>query len=267
VKSSCLRQTAVAVSLGLSIAAASPTRAADIPAPAKAPVLPAPHSAWTFEFSPYLWAAGISGDVALGPAVPPVGIDVGFDTIFNHLRMAFMGVFEVRYEKWGLIADLAYLYVKADARGPAGFVNAELRDKTFFTTSAGAYRFVDQPTFWIDAIAGGRAWWLSDKITITAPGPVTLSITRDQSWFDPIVGLRARAYVTPQFYVQAYGDVGGFSVGAKSDWQIAGLVGYEYSRAVTFFGGYRYLAVDYDRNGYVFDVALSGPVFGATFKF
>jgi hypothetical protein len=257
----------IAVFVALSAAAGSQARAADIPPTVKAPVLAAPHSAWTFEFSPYLWAAGINGDVALGPAVPPVGIDVGFDTILKHLRMTFMAVFEARYEKWGLIADLSYLYVKADARGPAGFVEAELKDKTFFATIAGAYRFVDQQTFWIDAIAGGRAWWLSDTLKITGPGPIAISITRDQSWFDPIVGLRARAYVTPQFYLQAYGDVGGFGVGAKSDWQVAGLVGYEYSRSVTFFGGYRHLAVNYDNDGYVFDVALSGPVFGATFKF
>ena len=67
-KSSCLRAAAVAVSLGLSIAAASQARAADVAAPVKAPVLPAPHSAWTFELTPYLWAAGINGDVAVGPA-------------------------------------------------------------------------------------------------------------------------------------------------------------------------------------------------------
>jgi hypothetical protein len=41
----------------------------------------------------------------------------------------------------------------------------------------------------------------------------------------------------------------------------------DYSKTVTFFGGYRYLAVNYDRSGYVFDVALSGPVLGATFRF
>ena len=266
-KSSCVRQLVVAVTIGLSAATGSELRAADIPPPVKAPLVAAPQSPWTFEFSPYLWAAGINGDVALGPAVPPVGVDVGFDSILKHLRMAFMGVLEVRYDKWGLIADLSYLSVKVDARGPAGFVDAELKNKTFFATIAGAYRFVDQQTFWIDAIAGGRAWWLNNTLKMTGPGPIALSITRDQSWFDPIVGLRARAYVTPQFYLQAYADAGGFGVGAKSDWQIAGLVGYEYSRNVTFFGGYRHLAVDYDRDGYVFDVALSGPVFGATFRF
>ena len=48
--------------------------------------------------------------------------------------------------------------------------------------------------------------------------------------------------------------MGSVAHGAKSDWKIAGFVGYEYSRTVTFFGGYRYLAVNYDRDGYEFDV-------------
>jgi hypothetical protein len=241
--------------------------AADMQAPVKAPPVPAPLSAWSFEFSPYLWAAGIKGDVALGPMAPLVGVDVGFDTILKHLHMTFMGVFEARYEQWGLIADISYLSERVPATGPLGFVNAKLEDKTFFGTFAAAYRIVDQRTFWIDAVAGGRAWWRSDTLNITAPGPVGLSISRDKSWFDPIIGVRARTYATPQLFFQAYADVGGFGVGAKSDWQLAGLIGYDYNKTVTFFGGYRYLAVNYDRGGYVFDVALSGPVLGATFRF
>jgi hypothetical protein len=31
--------------------------------------------------------------------------------------------------------------------------------------------------------------------------------------------------------------------------------------------GYRYLNVDYDKDHFLFDTALKGPVFGFTFKF
>jgi hypothetical protein len=209
----------------------------------------------------------VKGDVDVGPRAPPVNVDVGFGDILRHLQMAFMGVFEARYDKWGFLADVSYLAAKVSASGPLGFVDAKLTDKTTFATFAVAYRFVDQRNLWVDAVAGGRAWWLSDRLDITAPGPRSVSVTRDQNWFDPVIGLRARAYVNPKTFLQLYADGGGFGVGAKSDWQIAGLLGYDYSRSLTFFGGYRYMAVNYNRNNYLFDVNLSGPIAGMTFKF
>jgi hypothetical protein len=244
-----------------------PAFSADLPTKAVAyPAPPQPQNGWTFEFSPYLWAAGLKGNVDLGPLAPPVRVDVGFDQVLEHLHMTFMGTFEARYGKLGLIADTAYLSEKVSATGPLGFVNGNLDDKTFFGTFAAAYRIFDQPKSWVDVVAGARVWWRSDTLDITAPGPASLSVSRDQSWVDPIVGIRARAYVTPEFYLQFYGDIGGFGVAAKSDWQVAGLIGYQYNPSATFFAGYRYLSVDYNRNNYLFDLNLSGPIFGVTFK-
>jgi hypothetical protein len=243
--------------------------AADLPPmPTKASVVvPVQPSGWSFEFTPYLWAAGLKGTVDVGPVAPAANVDVGFVDILKHMKMAFMGTFETRYDKWGLIADLAYLSVKASATGPLGFTDATLKAKTFFGTFAGAYRFVDQPTFWIDGLAGARVWRLSDTLDITAPGPIALSATRSATWVDPIIGVRARVYMTPEIYAELYGDAGGFGIGAKSDWQVAGLLGYRYSKSMSFFAGYRHLAVAYNRDNFVFDVDMSGPMFGASFKF
>jgi hypothetical protein len=243
--------------------------AADIPAPmpVKAVAAPPPVSGWTFQFTPYLWAAGLKGDVALGPLAPPVAVDLSFGDIFDHLKMAFMGTFEARNGRFGLIADIAYLRLEASATGPLGFVNAELEDRTLFATFLGAYRAIDQGSAWVDVTAGGRLWWIDTHLDITAPGPVAVSVNRDQSWIDPVIGLRARAYLTPQLFVQFDGDVGGFGVASKSTWQAAGILGYQYSAMTSFFAGYRHLEVDYRRNGFVWDVQMSGPVVGASFRF
>jgi hypothetical protein len=247
------------------IAASLPSQSADIPVKAVAPAPPV--SGWTFYFTPYLWAAGLKGDVALGPLAPPVSVDLSFGEIFDHLKMAFMGTFEARKDRFGFIADIDYLRLEASATGPLGFVNARLEDRTFFGTFLGAYRLVDQGTAWVDVTGGGRVWWIDVQLDITAPGPTAVSVTRDKSWIDPVVGLRARAYLTPKVFVQFDGDVGGFGVASKSTWQVAGTLGYQHSATTSFFAGYRYLEVDYNRNGFVWDVQLSGPVLGATFKF
>lgn len=264
-----MKQKLAKILLFLTLATTSiQVSAADIPVqmPVKAASVEAPPSEWSFHFTPYLWAAALKGDVALGPLAPPVQIDAGFIDILKHLRMTFMGTFEVRNDKIGFISDLSYLATKVSGAGPLGFVNAELNDKTFFGTFAGAYRVFDQGTAWVDVIGGARTWWRDDVLDITGPGGA-ISANRSKTWVDPIVGLRAKSYLNPKFYVQIYGDVGGFGVGAKSDWQAVGLLGYQYNATTSFFGGYRYLAVNYNRDGYVFDVNLSGPVIGATFKF
>ena len=210
----------------------------------------------------------MKGDVSLGPNLPTVGVDVGFGDILDHLKFAAMGEFEARYGHFGFISDISYLAVEVSATGPLGFVNAQLEDKTFFGTFTGAYRLSEQPSGWFDIVAGARVWWRRDALTITGPGPIgVINASREESWVDPVIGLRARVYLTPQFYAQFYGDYGGFSVGARSDWQVQGILGYQYSPTTSFFAGYRYLSVDYNRNGYVFDVNLSGPVVGASFKF
>jgi hypothetical protein len=251
-----------------SVVSVIPARAADLPpVPARtAPVPPPPASAWTFDLTAYLWAAGMNGTVGLGPAVPPVSVDVDFIDILKHLKMGFMGTFEARYaNKIGLIADMSYLSVKVSAAGPAGFFNGELRDKTFFGTYAGAYRVLDSGSFWVDVLAGARVWSRSSTLTITGPGPIGISRGASKTWVDAVVGLRAQADLTPDVFVQLYADAG--AGGAQSDWQAGGFLGYRYSKSTTLFAGYRYLSVDYSRSGYVFDVDLSGPMIGATFKF
>lgn len=242
--------------------------AADLPL-ASATGLPvsSPASGTTLIFTPYLWAAGLKGTVALGPLTPPVNVDQSFTDILGHMKMGFMGTFELRNQKIGLLADINYLHVAVSASGPSGFTDGHLNEKTFFGTFAGTYRFAEQAHGWIDVTAGTRIWWRETDLSITAPGPVGLDVQKEKSWIDPVIGLRARTYLMPQYFAQISGDYGGFSVGAKSDWQIEGIVGYEFSTTKSMFIGYRHLEVDYDKNGYRFDVKLSGPIIGGSFKF
>jgi hypothetical protein len=261
---------AVAMGIWIFVGGMSATNAADVGGmPTKAVVVspPEPVGGWTFNLTPYFWAAGLKGDVKLGPNAPLTKIDLDFIKILDHLRFAFMGTMEARNGRFGIVTDTIYLSLKASATGPAGFVNAQLADKTFIGTFVGAYRAIDQGTWWLDLEAGGRAWAMKvDLDFASVPLGVSRSFSKNKSWIDPIIGIRGRAYLAPNFFVQGYADIGGFGVASKSTWQVAGLLGYQYSPKVSFLAGYRYMAVDYDRNGFVWDVNLSGPIFAASFK-
>ena len=255
--------------LGTAFAVATAANAADIPAkaPPKVVAAAAPVDAWSFKITPYFWAAGLTGDVKLGPAAPLTHVDASFWDILGDLKFAAMATLEARKGRYGLVADVIYLSLATSATGPLGFVNAQLKDKTFMTTINAAYRVVDNGPWWLDLEAGARIWAMNFNVGFQlVPVGFSTSYSLSKSWIDPVIGVRAHANLGQGFFVQGYADVGGFGVSSQSTWQVAGLLGYEYSPKVSLLAGYRYLSVDYNRNGFVFDVDMSGPIFGVSFK-
>lgn len=83
-------------------------------------------------------------------------------------------------------------------------------------------------------------------------------VTRDDAWWDPYVGLRARYNFNSTFYVIARGDIGGFGVGSELMWQAEGALGCQLSNSIYAELGYRALSFDYDNNGLVYDVITHG---------
>ena len=66
---------------------------------------PAPANEWAFTVAPYLWGAGLSGDVGLF-GQPPVNLDLSFDDLLNHLKFAAMLAVEAHNGTWGVAGDL-----------------------------------------------------------------------------------------------------------------------------------------------------------------
>jgi hypothetical protein len=56
--------------------------------------------------SPYAWVPGITA--AVDTAWGTVGVDKSSSDLLSRLDIAFMGAFEARNGRWGLIADLFY---------------------------------------------------------------------------------------------------------------------------------------------------------------
>lgn len=67
--------------------------------------------------------------------------------------------------------------------------------------------------------------------------------------------------------MQAHADIGGFGAGADSTWSAQATVNYAFSDKFSASAGYKVMKVDYARGGNVYDVRLSGPVIGVTYKF
>jgi hypothetical protein len=90
-----------------------------------------------------------------------------------------------------------------------------------------------------------------------------------RSWGDPLIGGRYHFDFGNGFGLSVYGDVGGFDLGAHTDWQVIGTVDYALNSWINLHLGYRSLNFNYtSSNGNLgFDVHMRGPIFAGTFRF
>ena len=232
---------------------------------------PAPTSPWSVRVSPYVWFAGINGDVGVNANLPAVDVDVDFSEIFDAIDWFPPPVMlsgEIRYGRFAAVSDLIFLGLEADdavARGPIS-VAAQLDVDTVIWTFGGSFRAIQDDPVTLDLLAGGRLWNVDMKGTLAGPLAVRQR-SGSHTWVDPLIGIAGRLELGAGFALQAEGDVGGFGVAADLDWQVMGTLQYSINDAITLDAGYRYLAVDYDDGGFLFDVALSGPIIGASIRF
>lgn len=250
------------------------------------------HGEWQFSVTPYIWAAGMEGD--LGVKGRAASVDASFldvveaaDSLFG-----FMGVFEARKGDWSAFVAPMYLNIGVDENVGIGPLTIDADTTTEFTMIefGGSYRLVNstlgsesgegggQPA-WIDVIAGGRYTKLEAEIDLkVSAASLGLSGTRvsqgSRDWFDPFVGVRAHAYLTEKVWVQARGDVGGFGVGSDFSWHALGLLGYDFKmfgRDASIAAGYRALYMDFEEgsgsNLFQYDITMHGPIIALQTRF
>jgi hypothetical protein len=223
-------------------------------------------SGWSFQVTPYIWGAGLDGKIATRSELPTVDVDVDFEDILDHTDFAFMLLAEARYGRFGFVTDATYLSVSADGDTPGPlFSSVDADSKTFIGTFDVAYRVIERTKGWLDLVAGGRVWFVDADVTFKSGLLPERKTGVSESWVDPVVGLRGRIDLGSRFMATAYGDVGG---GASDlTWQAYGALGYRFDERVLGQIGYRYLSVDYDDDGFVWDVDMGGPFIGVSIRF
>lgn len=252
----------IAALTALLLAGASPAFAADIVAPDYTP-----ESGWTFTVAPYFWAAGMDGEVGQF-GLPDVEIDASFSDIFHNLDFGAMGVVEARNGSFGVLGDIMYVKLSADQGVETRRIDAdvELTSETFSALLAAEYRLLEGEGGSLDILAGGRYWAVSTDVDLSG-AQLDLSRSDGEDWIDPMVGLRGRANLTPEFFLTGWGMIGGFGVSSDFAWDAMGGIGYEISDTVSVIAGYRALSVDYQNDDFKFDVTEHGPILGAAFSF
>jgi opacity protein-like surface antigen len=135
--------------------------------------------------------------------------------------------------------------------------------------AAVAYRAIEGRTP-LDVIGGARYAKLTADAQIDGSFYAltgTVAASAEKSWVDPYVGVRVQHSLGARWTLVGYADVGGFGVGSDVTWQAAAGVNYEFSKAIAGKVGYRTMAVDYDKDGFRYDMANSGLYVGAGVRF
>jgi hypothetical protein len=247
---------------------------------------------WQFELTPYLWLPTISADLNYSP--PPGGdggpsIDAGPSDWLDLLNGAALINGSARKGRFSINGDLIFLGLESDNDQVVGVresvrvpVDASLNlatetrfDGTVWTLAAG-YTVSQSNSSVVEIIGGVRylevdiraSWNLS--LDITSPGgevilPAQGGIEDKAEFWDGILGVRGQASLgNGRWSALYYLDAGAGS--SKLTWQLLGGVSYRYGWGDLMLI-YRHLDYGEDSDKLLENLTLSGPAFGARFRF
>lgn len=217
--------------------------------------MPELESPWSFEFTPYLWAANIDGTVGVGDITSSV--DVGFDDILDNLDMAFAAHFGVRYNRFGAFVDFTYVEISPSFETPGPlFSRSDVRLKTASLDLKGSYRLYETDRVWLDLLAGAR-YYNQDISIEQQPGLAAgRRASGGEGWWDAVAGFRGQFSITDKWFLTYLADVGGGS--SDLTWQALGGIGYRFNERLQATFVYRYMDYDYSSDDFIYNASTQG---------
>jgi opacity protein-like surface antigen len=217
---------------------------------------------WQVRTALYGWAQSLEGDVTVrGNTVP---VDLDFGDLLENLDMAFMGMVAVERGRWGFQLDLNYAAVNETLPTPFGIIapSIDFEMDQWMANSLISYGVLRDESTTLDVLAGARL----NSIQIDL-GVNNATLSGDQTWVDPIVGLRFQRMLSPSFFFRFVGDIGGFGASSDFTWQAMAGLGWKFSENGSALIGYRSIDTDYEQGNFAYDINAHGPVLGLEFTF
>lgn len=211
---------------------------------------------WRVELMPYLWAAGVNGDVAVRNRA--VEIDASFSDVADSLDVGGALLMHAQRGPWVLWTQVDYLSISTDELedGPErGTLN---QDVTMATLGAG-YQFASTDgRRSIDVLLGVRHLSVDTELRLRDSG----RFGQDRDATDPVIILR------PSFqFAEKWRFNPTLSYGAGGDsekvWELQPQIQYRTSEHTALRFGYRRLQYELEsEKGSSFDGSFEGPFVG-----
>jgi hypothetical protein len=216
---------------------------------------------WTVTVEPYFMAPNMDGKASIGPL--DVQVSSGPADIFRNLNWGAMGLIEVNNGKIGFAFDGTYMNLRTRRTGLIDTIGGHQGGYAGMVMLRVAQN--------AEAYAGVRVNDLGVRLSGTGPAGIARSASRNESWVDPIVGMRVKLPFSPKADFTMIADVGGFGAGSDISVQAWPTVGVALSSNVRAKFGYRFIYMRHDTGSgldkFVYDVLNYGPTVGVQFSF
>ena len=225
-------------------------------------------NSWDFRLTPYAWFAGFKGNVASVPSLggDPIYVDISASDALSDTEVSFAAVFEGKKGKHGFLTDFSYSDMRANTALYDGVpITLDSISKTTLFSAAYMYELYRSESAVVDVYAGARYWKIDTDLSLNIILP---SIGHKESWVDPLIGIKGRTTLgESRFYVVGSATVGGFGAGSDLFYDLAAHLGYQWSKSIGTTIGYRMYDLDYENNGFVYDIRQEGWILGLTWAF
>ncbi|GMG87788.1 hypothetical protein [Biformimicrobium ophioploci] len=245
---------------------------------------------WRFDITPYAFLpASIEGTSVV--AGSELKLDLDFQDALDLLDFAFSARTEGWKGNFGVISDLYYIDLGVDAEleippPPPGeatlFIDADIRQA--WLSALGAYRFAHGEygsngyRYAWDVSLGARWNYLKQEIRTRLGTDIGIADGQQQklggseSWWEPVIGLRGMAEISPCLAMAIRLEAGGFGVN-DDERQWIGLIGLDWrpwEHTSLKFGAQAY-GIDYETRKsdgeFAYDIEQYGPYLGVTLRF
>jgi hypothetical protein len=100
---------------------------------------------------------------------------------------------------------------------------------------------------------------IANQLALRLNKSLSQTLSKDDFWFDPYLGLRGRYNFNKTYYTAVRGEIGGFGVGADLMWEVEAAVGINLTRSIFTEIGYRALGGNFEENNFRFETVMHGP--------
>lgn len=221
---------------------------------------------WHLHLSPYLWAAGLKGDLG-AHRIGTHSVESTFRDTIKKVHFSAMIMGEARKGSVSLLGDLLYINggIKHGLPAPIPAKEIKVSGNVLTTFLGGGYTLYEGEKTRLDLLGGARLWHADLKVGLYGGPMPEVGATVGRTWVDLLAGFRGRYFFNDQISLTTWALAGGG--GASKDWDLAFLANYNMSRNLTITAGYRAMGVNYQRKNVVYNIRQKGPMVGLTYHF
>ncbi|MBW7469852.1 hypothetical protein [Marinobacter sp. F4218] len=221
--------------------------------------------------TPYLWFAGVEGNVSSRPGAPTVPIDISASDALEDNEASYMVLFETKYLRHGVLLDLLY----TDTRSSEDLItavglNVKSISKNKIYSAAYLYELFQRDRAVIDVYGGVRYWKVDTELRFRGGLGILAGerIRSAESWYDPLLGIKGRSPLGgSNFYASGGLAVGGFGVSSEHFYDVSINAGYQWTQGFGTSIGYRVYDLDYEDGSFLYDVEQKGWLLGLSWAF